>query len=375
MTFRKPVLLIGGVAGIVVAIIVGYFVFSLLHSKRSTGQAGAALPGEQSTTGPGILGPVLKVKTTAVQHSTIKRNIVVYGVVIAAPEEIHHVSVPFEARVRHSWGVTPGQTVAPGDVLVEIEPSPATNLQVKQARSALETATKNLAQVRSRFDLRLATNQELLAAERDFQAAQLQMESFNKMGIDNSQIKADLPGLVVSVPAQEGLIVPAGNSLMDIAEQKHIEVKLNVEPNDAPSVQADQPVEISSVHDKESKPVEGHVRLVTHRVNPSSRMVDVFVQLPLDSRLLLESFVRCRIVIGSKQALLVPRSAVLPDRDKYTLFTVSNRHAVVHTVTLGWDDEKSVEITGGDIKEGMPVVVEGNYELKDGMKVTTEPQS
>jgi membrane fusion protein (multidrug efflux system) len=374
MRFRKPTLVRSSVAFMVVAIIVGYFGFSLLDSKQGTRQAGIGQPEEESTTGPGEAGPVVRVKTVAVQQSTIKRDIIAYGVVIVAPEEIYHLSVPFEARVRTSR-VTPGQLVARGEVLMEIEPSPATILQLKQAQSALETATKNLTQMRNRLELKLATTQELLAAERDWQAAQLQMESLNKMGIDISQIKADLPALVTSIPARAGLIVPAGNSLIDIAEQKHIEVKLNVEPTDVPNVQVDQLVEISSVHEKEGTPVKGRVRLVTMSVNPSSRMVDVFVRLPMKTRLLLKSFVRGRIVIGSKQALLVPRSAVLTDGDKYTLFTVRDGRAAVHTVTIGWEDDKRTEIVGDDIKEGMPVVVEGNCELKDGMAVITEQQS
>jgi len=374
MTFRKPILVRSSVAFIVVAIIAGYFGFSLLDSKRGTGQAGIAQPEEQSTTGPESPGPVVRVKTVAVQQSTIKKDIIAYGVVIVPPEEIYHLSVPFEARVRHSR-VTPGQAVAPGEVLVEIEPSQATILQLKQAQSALETATKNLDQMRNRLDLKLATNQELLAAERDWQTSQLQVENMNKMGIYISKIKADLPGLVASVPTQEGLIVPAGSSLIDIAEQKYIEVKLNVEPSDASSIQMGQPVEISPVHEKEAKPVEGHVRLVTLSINPSSRMVNVFVRLPMETRLLLESFVRGRIVIGSKQALLVPRNAVLTDGDKYALFTVCDGHAAKHTVTIGWEDDKNTEIINKDIKEWMPVVVEGNYELKDGMAVITEQQS
>lgn len=372
MIFRKKVL-IGGVVLIIVIIAAGYFGLSLLQSKRGTGQAGAPRPGEQSTMGPESAGPVVKVKTAAVRQAAIKRNIIAYGVVNTAPQAVHHLSVPFEARVRNC-PVTPGQVVARGDVLVEIEPSPATALQVKQTRGALETAAKLLTQVRNRFDLKLATNQELLAAERDWQAAQLQMESLNKMDIDISRIKAELPGLVAAVSAQEGLIVPAGSSLVDIDEQKHMEVRLNVEPSDVPGVRMGQLVELSQVHEKEGEPLAGRVRLVTGRVNPKSRMVDVFVQLPMEARLLQEAFVRGRIVIGSKQAMLVPRSAAFPDGDKFALFTMLEGRAVMHAVAIGWEDDKSVEIISKDLKEGMPVIVEGNYELKDGMAVAAEEQ-
>ncbi|MCX5685368.1 MAG: HlyD family efflux transporter periplasmic adaptor subunit, partial [Planctomycetota bacterium] len=167
----------------------------------------------------------------------------------------------------------------------------------------------------------------------------------------------------------------AGGPLVELAEEKRIEVRLGVDPGDASVLQPNQSVRIKSVRDGEAKPVEGRVRMVTRRVNPASRLVDVFVSLPAEARLLLESYVRGEAVVDSRQALVVPRAAVLPKEDKHVVFTLKDGKAVEHEVKTGLEDNEQVEVLGDALKAGEKVIVEGNYELENGMlvKVETEP--
>jgi membrane fusion protein, multidrug efflux system len=84
----------------------------------------------------------------------------------------------------------------------------------------------------------------------------------------------------------------------------------------------------------------------------------------------LDSSVRAELVTNTKQALIVPRSAVLSEDNTYSLFTVKDDHAVKHVVILGLKNENEVEVTGDGLKDGDAVVVQGNMELEDGMSVT-----
>jgi multidrug efflux pump subunit AcrA (membrane-fusion protein) len=365
---------------------------------------------------------VATVKTAPARMATMGRTIVAYGVVRAAPEAVHVFSVPFESRVRRLL-VTPGQLVAEGAALLEVDPSPGTILLMQQAKSALDSANRKLtqakqaaavglqeargvknsaakilAQTQRRMEMKLATTQEVLQAQQelesaqlkldglekqeataevlqaqqDLQAAKLQLESLEKLGIGAAQVKCETAGVVNNLIAQEGQIVPAGGPLVELAEEKRIEVRLGVEPGDATQLQPNQPVRIRSVRDGETKPIEGRVRMVTRRVNPASRLVDVFVALPADARLLLESYVRGEAVVDSRQALVVPRAAVLPEEDKHIVFTLKDGKAVEHEVKTGLEDDEQVEVLGDALKAGEMVVVEGNYELEDGMAATLE---
>ena len=79
-----------------------------------------------------------------------------------------------------------------------------------------------------------------------------------------------------------------------------------------------------------------------------------------------------KITVDSVQGLLVPRAAVLPEEDKFVLFTVENGHAVRHTVKVGLDNGREINVIAPDLRAGEPVVVLGNYELKDKMPVAPE---
>ena len=114
------------------------------------------------------------------------------------------------------------------------------------------------------------------------------------------------------------------------------------------------------------------IRKIARAVNPVTRLVDVFVTLPPAPGLLLDEYMRGRIVITSAQGLVVPRAAVLPEEDATVLFTVHDGRAHKHRVQVGVENDQVVEVTGELLRPGDLVVTLGNYELQDGMAVTVE---
>lgn len=226
--------------------------------------------------------------------------------------------------------------------------------------------------MQEQFNQRLATNTQLIAARQTFSSAHLNLDNLEKQGVGQSnQLKAHFAGIIRTVNAQEGQIVPAGGPLVEIAMENRIEVKLGIEPEVVSHVHENALVELAPVH-TDGQPTAGHVRLITHQVNPATRLVDVFVTLPPDSGLMLEGYVRGTLVIASKKTLVVPRGAVLPEDKAYALYTVENGKAVKHVVHLGLENSKEVEVAGDNLHEGMAAVLSGNYELTPGMAVSQE---
>ncbi len=315
---------------------------------------------------------VALVKTVPIRKGTITENITVYGVTIPAPGALQIVSVPFESRVRNVM-VSNGQKVSAGDDLLRIEPSPDTYLQFEQARNTLETARQSLQHFQRLFDLKLATNDQLLNAKQAFEQARLNLESMKKRGINGlRQIRADDAGLISKVLVQEGAIVPTGSALVEIVIQNRLEVRLGVESEDINQVQPNQEVLLSGVDVQKSNKVTGKIRKISSSVNPNTRLVDVFVAFASSGEFLLDEFVLGEITIASSQGLSVPRSAVLPEDSRYTLFTVKDERVVKHVVQIGLENGKEVEVIGTGLQAGDPIVVLGNYELKDGMAVKIE---
>ena len=126
-------------------------------------------------------GPVAKVQIAKVERKTITEKVIVYGSVVAQPGKTHSVSVAFETRVRHIL-VAPGQFVQENDPLIEIELSPGAQVQFQQAKNAEEAARKELKQTQERFNLKLATNQDLSAAEKTARDAEVQLTTLQRAG-------------------------------------------------------------------------------------------------------------------------------------------------------------------------------------------------
>ena len=74
---------------------------------------------------------------------------------------------------------------------------------------------------------------------------------------------------------------------------------------------------------------------------------------------------------AEKNALVVPRSAVLPNESReFEVFTVASNTATKHTVKIERrENPNEIQVIADDLHEGDPVVTVGNYELEDGMTI------
>lgn len=318
-------------------------------------------------------GPVAHVKVIALRRDRIEETLTAYGTVVAAPGEARTFSVPFECRVRKVL-VTGGQMLKPDTPLIEIEPSPETQLQFDQARIERESAAEQLKLLEQRLELKLATRQDLLPAQQRVHDADLRMQSMEQRGVEGPRtIRSVSSGLVSQIAVQAGQIVPAGTVLVETIGENQITVRLGVESEDVGRLQAGQAVRLLPVDLSGTRLVEGRIRLITQQVNPVTRLVDVFVTPTRGGRLLLNQYVKGRIVIAAQDALVVPRAAALPESDHYVLYTIEKGHAVKHTVRIGLENPTEVQVIGDDLQAGQSVVTIGNSELQDGMAVQVEP--
>jgi len=317
--------------------------------------------------------PTATVTVAPLRRATISTDIIAYGTVVVPASEISVVSVPFESRVTKML-VAPGETVTAGQPLVEVEGSAATLLSVEEARNTQAAAERDLEAVKQRYEQKLATNADLYTAENNLRTAQGRLKSLQQGGAGApAQLKAEAAGIVSKVDVQIGQVVPIGNPLVEVAAQNRIEVHLGVEPEDAELLKAGQAVKLQPIDDADAKPITGKVRLIGQRVDPATRLVDVLVSLPPNTAMLLESFVVGTITRTSAGAMMVPRSAALPNEEGgYELFTVKDGKAVKHVIHIGVENDQDVQVIGEDLKEGDAVVTTGNLELEDGMAVRAQ---
>jgi len=125
---------------------------------------------------------VAKVETTLLRRESIARTLEAFGVAAASPSSEQAITAMFDCVVRRVQAA-PGAAVAAGDVLLEIDPNPDTRLALESARSMAKSAAAALASAQERSTLKLATSQDLLAAQQADQEARLKLASFETRGL------------------------------------------------------------------------------------------------------------------------------------------------------------------------------------------------
>lgn len=317
--------------------------------------------------------PAAEIAVAPLRREEIARTLDAFGVVEAAPSSDVSMSAPFDCLVK-AVAVGRGARVAVGDLLLQIEPSPDAGLALQSAQTALAAAVKTLEATQERYDLKLATTQELLTAKQAVDEVRLKIASFMARGLGgDGRITAPSAGVVSKLEVAAGALVPAGSLLVSVVSADRLEGRLGVEIDRLADVHAGQAVTLVSANRPTLPNVAGAVRATSGAVDPTTGAAEIRVALPPDTRYYLSEHVRGVIVVEQREALVAPRNSVLPEDGKFVLFTVHDGKAVKHEVEVGIEAGDRVEVRGADLHVGDSVVTLGNYELVDGMEVQTAP--
>lgn len=316
---------------------------------------------------------VAQVQVSTLAKEPIGRTLTAYGAVESSAGGARTVAVAYDCLVR-AVASTTGARVAAGDLLLSVDPTPDARLQMDSARGVAALAERSLASVRQRYDLRLVTDDDLRTAEQADQDARLKMESLERRGLGNSagRLTAPVAGIVVKLDAQPGVMVPAGTPVAVIAGSDRLEARIGIEPSDAAAVKPGQKVVLSAVNRPGAEKMETVVGAIGAVADAASGSLDVRVPLPERNSWLPGERVQADIEVERKIAWVVPRSAVLPEGEQEVLYTVKSGKALKHTVHVGIFSGGEVEVSGSDLEAGDSVVVQGNYELSDGMAVQVQ---
>ncbi len=343
-------------AALVVLVVLGGAWFWFEHRSAATEE-------------PAATQPAARVEVAPLQQQAIARTLAAFGVVGSAPSSDVAISAPFDCLVR-AVHVSVGSRVAAGDLLLEIEPTPDTKLAVASARTALTLAEKTVLATQERYDLKLATNQDLLAAKQAADDARLKVASYEARGLGgDGRILAATAGVVSRLDLSPGALALTGTMLATVAAADKLEARLGVEIAQLAQVHAGQAVTLVSANRPDVPPVASTVRAAGGTIDATMGTAEIRVGLPAGAPLYFGEHVQAAIVIEQADGLVAPRSAVLPDEGKQVLFTVKDGKAVRHEVKLGIIAGDRVQVISDDLRAGDSVVTLGNYELTEGMAI------
>jgi RND family efflux transporter MFP subunit len=323
--------------------------------------------------------PVVAVQTATVQRGTIAQPVRAYGVVEASAANLATVNLPYVARIVE-MRVQGGQTVARGTPLFVVQADPAAALAATQAKSAVTLAGGELARTQSLFDKNLATASQLAAAKKAEQDAQQALAAQSSTGIvaGNKTVVATVDGVVLQVQANPGDQIQAGASILQIARATNVHdargnVVLGIEPADAQRVHPGDSVTLHGLSTALShQSAVGRVLLVGASIDPQTQLVDISANVPLGATPFLPgTHVSADIATAENVHWIVPRAAVLKDAHGEYVFQITPAKKARRVAVVTKIEDNDRYGIDGPLDASQPLVVTGNYELKDGGAVQT----
>ena len=269
--------------------------------------------------------------------------------------------------------VVVGDRVTLDQVLAELVPDPAVRQAWQQAVDAAALAQRERDRQTQLLASHLATQSQLDVAEKALADARGAVAALDEQGGGRaiSQLRAPFDGVVTTVSALQGDRVQAGASILQLGRADLLRVTLGIEPDDRTRVRAGMPVTLRAVGAPATQsPISARVSEMQDSVDAKTQLVGVVVALPrgVAQQLVPGMKAQAQIQVGALQAVAVPRNAVLSDEQGDYVFQVDAGKAHRVNVKRELDNGTLAAITGlSNLK--LPVVVEGNYELSEGMAV------
>lgn len=324
--------------------------------------AAAALAANEAKTESGSV----LVQTQPPHRGEIADTLTAYGSAVPATAGGMTLSVPAEGRVMRI-AVTPGEAVRAGQLLMEFHLSAAATSAHDQAVSALALAREQQAHTARLLAGQLATRDQKTQADKAVSDAQAALDALEHEtgGKPQQTLTAPFDGVVSTVPVAQGDRIAAGAPLVTLTRGGGLLVTLGIEPADRERVRVGQSVQMQSLGG-EATVHGGKIVRIDRVLNPKTRLIDADVAA--NDELLQGDAFRARIQVGILSGWLAPRDAVLDDDDGAYVFQVANGRAVrVNVKRIGSDDKTAV--IDGPLDAQRALVVEGNYQLEDGMPV------
>ncbi|MBI3476426.1 MAG: efflux RND transporter periplasmic adaptor subunit [Acidobacteria bacterium] len=211
------------------------------------------------------------------------------------------------------------------------------------------------------FDEVKARQQAALAHRDMAKAGQTQAQaslSQARTSLDYARIRAPFDGVVTEKKADSGTLASPGMPIFTVEDVHRYRLEATVNENDLRYVRTGQQVSVV-IDALDNAGLKGKVVQIVPAADVESRTFLVKIDLPTDARLRSGLFGRAQFSRGERQALLIPRSAVVERGQLQGIYVLDqNKVASLRYITLGKVSGAEVEVLAG---------------LQDGERLVAKP--
>ena len=316
---------------------------------------------------------VALVKVADPQKGSVPHMVYAYGTATTTQGATVNTSFQRDGKINEIY-VEVGDQFKMGDKLLDFGASPAAVVAYEQAKTTLALAQHTFERQQQLLKQQLTTHDNVETAEKAVSDAQLQVDMFEKIGsVKPSEIlEAPFDGVVNTISVSKGDRITAGTTLMTLQKVDQIILTVGVEPADLDQVKPDLPVHLTSLQPGR-KPVEGTVKRIGAAIDPKTRQIPVYIELPAGSALAGENF-RAAIEVGKYDGYLVPRDCVGSNAKGTFIYQVDDSRAKrVYIHVVGSYGEQTV--ISGNVDEQSKIMLVGGTQVDDGDGVRVDEAS
>ncbi|MCK8046494.1 efflux RND transporter periplasmic adaptor subunit [Shewanella sp. 1CM18E] len=260
-----------------------------------------------------------------------------------------------------------GDLVDKGRLLVQLQDSEQ-RARVTVAKVKVKDHQRELERIRT-----LVTSQTIAELERDrlqtlidtAKAELAQAES----ALRDRRITAPFSGALGLRQVSTGALVSPGNAITTLDDISVIKLDFSVPERFLQSLALGKKVEATAVA-FDGEVFEGKVMSIDSRINPKTRAVIVRAEIPNPKqRLLPGMLMKVKLIKTSRDALILPESAIIPIQDRHYVYWVNDEGVIEQKqVELGLRKRGWVEIIDG-VALDEQIVIRGLLKVRPGDKV------
>lgn len=263
-----------------------------------------------------------------------------------------------------------GQRVRRGEVLIELDGAQA-RADLAAAHAALKESRSTWTRSQDLFARQALSESQLEQIEATLRSNEARVAAAEARVAD-TVIRAPFDGTVGLRRISVGSLISPGTVITTLDDTSVIKLDFDVPESFVSVLAAGQEVAATSIA-YPGRVFEGRVSSVDSRVDPVSRSVTVRAALPNGDDLLKPGmFLAVRLTRDPTPALVVPESAIVPERGSVFVFVVEDGIALRREVTVGRRQPGRVEVLQG-VEAGQRVVVQGTQKIRDGSPVAEAP--
>ncbi len=268
-------------------------------------------------------------------------------------------------RVSH-LGVQDGDQVSAGKLLIRIESGEIT-AQAVQAQAAYNNAKLQYERIKSLFDAKASTQMEMDQATLGLETAQAGLTAAKSME-SYTVITAPIAGQVVEKRINLGEMAMPGQPLLKIEDNRNLRLEVTVREQDILHIQPGKAVKVL-IDAMPGREIAAKVSQVVSASDVRTHSFIVKVDVPAEKGLITGMYGKAFFSIGKREAIVIPKSAVVEMSGITGVYVVSAEGtAVFQMVQPGNAIGNDLEVVSG-LKKGDRVIADKHLGRIEGKKI------